>query len=128
MCYHHVYVSLPVDSRQHVLLRLVSPSDFEAVSSGTEVDLIKKATCSAVNIHNNKQYLVLGASGSEVTVGRSFKSVSLFSSLISSSSSSVCSNSDLLTFCPVGTVFLWTARPRWSCGPQTVALLSVWTT
>ncbi|XP_026199541.1 complement C5 [Anabas testudineus] len=47
--------------------------NFEAVSSGTEVDLIKKATCSAVNIHNNKQYLVLGASGSEVTVGRSFK-------------------------------------------------------
>ncbi|XP_040898542.1 complement C5 [Toxotes jaculatrix] len=42
--------------------------DFEAVSSGTEVDLVKKVTCSAVDIQNNKQYLVMGASGSEVTL------------------------------------------------------------
>ncbi|XP_018549132.1 complement C5 [Lates calcarifer] len=47
--------------------------DFEAVSSGTEVDLVKKTTCSAVDIQNGKQYLVMGASGSEVTLGQGFR-------------------------------------------------------
>lgn len=113
----------------HHLLLMISSSlvlsaDFEAVSSGTEVDLVKKATCSTVEIQNNKQYLVMGASGSEVAVGRGFRSVSLCFSL-SFSSISVWRDSDLLTFCPVGIVFLWTARPWWSCGPQTVVLLSV---
>uniref|UniRef100_A0A8P4G2F4 Complement component 5 n=1 Tax=Dicentrarchus labrax TaxID=13489 RepID=A0A8P4G2F4_DICLA len=42
--------------------------EFEAVSSGTQVEIIRKITCSAVDIQNNKQYLVLGASGSEVTL------------------------------------------------------------
>ncbi|KAE8292576.1 Complement C3 Complement C3 beta chain Complement C3 alpha chain [Larimichthys crocea] len=41
---------------------------FESMSSGTEVYLVKKATCSDVDIQNNKQYLVMGASGSEVKV------------------------------------------------------------
>ncbi|XP_070689559.1 complement C5 [Pempheris klunzingeri] len=47
--------------------------EFEAVSSGTEVDLVKKVTCSAVDIQNDKQYLVMGASGSEVTLSQGFK-------------------------------------------------------
>ncbi|XP_044053377.1 complement C5 [Siniperca chuatsi] len=47
--------------------------EFEAVSSGTEVDLVKKVTCSAVDIQNNKQYLVMGASGSEVKLGHGFR-------------------------------------------------------
>lgn len=63
--------------------------DFEAVSSGTEVDLVKKITCSAVDVQNNKQYLVMGASGSEVTVSHGLKSVSLYHSLTCSSSSSL---------------------------------------
>lgn len=67
--------------------------EFEAVSSGTEVDLVKRATCSAVDIQNNKQYLVMGASGSEVTLSHSFKSVSLHLSLTCSSSSSFASYS-----------------------------------
>ena len=49
---------------------------FEAVSSGTEMDLVKKATCSSVDIKNNKQYLVMGTSGSEVTLSQGSKSVS----------------------------------------------------
>ncbi|XP_070760148.1 complement C5 [Enoplosus armatus] len=47
--------------------------EFEGVSSGTEVDLIKKVTCNAVDIQNNKQYLVMGARGSEVTLSQGFK-------------------------------------------------------
>ncbi|XP_076588073.1 complement C5 [Chaetodon auriga] len=47
--------------------------EFEAVSSGTEVDLVKKVTCSAVDIQNSKQYLVMGASGAEVTLSHGFK-------------------------------------------------------
>ncbi|KAK5871764.1 hypothetical protein PBY51_004625 [Eleginops maclovinus] len=45
----------------------------EAVSSGSEVELVKKATCSSVDLQNNKQYLVMGASGSEVTLSQGFK-------------------------------------------------------
>ncbi|XP_069579966.1 complement C5 isoform X1 [Brachyistius frenatus] len=47
--------------------------DFEAVSSGTEVELVKKATCSGVDIQKARQYLVMGASGSEVTINNSFR-------------------------------------------------------
>ncbi|XP_078027275.1 complement C5 [Epinephelus lanceolatus] len=47
--------------------------EFETVSSGTEVELVKKVTCSAVDIQNNKQYLVMGASGSQVKLGQSIK-------------------------------------------------------
>ncbi|XP_042337246.1 complement C5-like [Plectropomus leopardus] len=47
--------------------------EFEAVSSGTEVELVKKVTCSAVDLQNNKQYLVMGAKGSEVTLSHAFK-------------------------------------------------------
>uniref|UniRef100_A0A667XN33 Complement component 5 n=1 Tax=Myripristis murdjan TaxID=586833 RepID=A0A667XN33_9TELE len=47
--------------------------ELEAVSSGTEVELVKKATCSSVEIQNNNQYLVMGASGSEIALGHSFK-------------------------------------------------------
>ncbi|KAK9521964.1 hypothetical protein VZT92_018466 [Zoarces viviparus] len=47
--------------------------EFEAVSSGTVVELVKKATCSAVDIQNNQQYLVMGARGSEVTLSQGFK-------------------------------------------------------
>ncbi|KAM8760671.1 complement C5 [Acanthopagrus schlegelii] len=50
-----------------------SDKEFEAVSSGTEVDLMKKITCSAVDIQNNKQYLVMGSSGSEVKLNQGFK-------------------------------------------------------
>ncbi|KAG7999644.1 Complement C5 [Nibea albiflora] len=46
---------------------------FESMSSGTEIYLVKKATCSDVDIQNNKQYLVMGASGSEVKVDGVFR-------------------------------------------------------
>ncbi|KAM9360733.1 complement C5 [Symphorus nematophorus] len=46
---------------------------FEAVSSGTEVELVKKITCSSVDVQNNNQYLVMGSSGSELTVNNHFK-------------------------------------------------------
>ncbi|KAM7390973.1 hypothetical protein PAMP_021696 [Pampus punctatissimus] len=42
--------------------------EFEAVSSGTEVELVKKVTCTSLDIQNNKQYLVMGSSGSEVAL------------------------------------------------------------
>lgn len=54
-------------------LFVLSLVEFEAVSSGTEVDLVKKITCSAVDIQNNKQYLVMGSSGSEVKLNQGFK-------------------------------------------------------
>uniref|UniRef100_UPI0037E7A380 complement C5 n=1 Tax=Semicossyphus pulcher TaxID=241346 RepID=UPI0037E7A380 len=47
--------------------------ELEAMSSGAEVDLVKKVTCSAVDIQNNKQYLVMGSRGSEVTLSQGFK-------------------------------------------------------
>lgn len=47
--------------------------EFEAVSSGTQVELVKKATCRSVEVQNNKQYLVMGSSGSEITLNHSFK-------------------------------------------------------
>lgn len=40
---------------------------------GTQVDLLKKATCSTVAIQNNRLYLVMGASGTEIIVSRSFR-------------------------------------------------------
>ncbi|XP_005755979.1 complement C5-like [Pundamilia nyererei] len=47
--------------------------DFEGVRSGTVVDLVKKATCSDMDIQNNRQYLLMGASGSEVTLDNNYK-------------------------------------------------------
>ncbi|XP_061585623.1 complement C5 [Cololabis saira] len=47
--------------------------ELEAVSSGTEVELLKKATCTGVDLQKNKQYLVMGSSGSEVRLDRSFR-------------------------------------------------------
>ncbi|KAG7490391.1 complement C5 [Solea senegalensis] len=47
--------------------------EFEAVSSGAEVELIKKATCTTVDIKNDHQYLVMGVSGSEVTLSHGFR-------------------------------------------------------
>ncbi|XP_069379296.1 complement C5 isoform X2 [Paralichthys olivaceus] len=47
--------------------------EFEAVSSGTEVELVKKITCSHVDVHSQKQYLVTGARGSEVTLSHGFR-------------------------------------------------------
>lgn len=71
----------------------LAPVEFEAMSSGTEVELVKKATCSAVDVQNNKQYLVMGARGSEVTLSHGFRSVPLHVSLTCSCSSSVASSS-----------------------------------
>ncbi|XP_029283794.1 complement C5-like [Cottoperca gobio] len=64
--------------------------EFEAVSSGTEVELVKKVTCSAVDLQNSKQYLVMGASGSEVTLSQGFKSVSSTSPLRGACVGAVC--------------------------------------
>lgn len=46
---------------------------FAAVRAGTRVELLKKATCGTVSVQNNRQYLVMGASGTEVIVNRSFR-------------------------------------------------------
>ncbi|XP_053181385.1 complement C5 [Scomber japonicus] len=47
--------------------------ELEAVSPDSEVDLIKKITCSSVEIQTGKQYLVMGSRGSEVTLSDSYK-------------------------------------------------------
>ncbi|XP_035021114.1 complement C5 isoform X2 [Hippoglossus stenolepis] len=47
--------------------------EFEALSSGTEVELVKKITCSHVDVHSQKQYLVTGARGSEVRLSHGFR-------------------------------------------------------
>ena len=59
----------------------MSAVEFEAVSPGTQVELVKKVTCSSADMQNNKQYLVMGSSGSELPVDNGFKSVSLDRSL-----------------------------------------------
>uniref|UniRef100_A0A3B5PRK1 Complement C5 n=1 Tax=Xiphophorus maculatus TaxID=8083 RepID=A0A3B5PRK1_XIPMA len=41
----------------------------EAAGPGSDLDLVKKVTCSSVDLQNNQQYLVLGSRGSEVTQG-----------------------------------------------------------
>ncbi|KAG7217738.1 hypothetical protein INR49_020962 [Caranx melampygus] len=45
-------------------------NQFDAVSGGTELQLVKKATCGTVDIHLGKQYLVMGAHGSVVKLGQ----------------------------------------------------------
>uniref|UniRef100_A0A3Q1GK75 Complement C5 n=1 Tax=Acanthochromis polyacanthus TaxID=80966 RepID=A0A3Q1GK75_9TELE len=48
-------------------------SNLEAVSSGTEVELVKKATCSSVDLQKDKQYLVMGGGGAELRLDQSFR-------------------------------------------------------
>ncbi|KAM9391787.1 complement C5 [Pholidichthys leucotaenia] len=48
-------------------------TDLEAVRRDSEVELVRKVTCSDVNIQTGQQYLVIGASGIEVKIGTSFK-------------------------------------------------------
>ncbi|MEQ2305116.1 hypothetical protein AMECASPLE_034260 [Ameca splendens] len=52
---------------------LKKSKEFDALGPGTDLDLVKKATCNGVDLQNNKQYLVMGSSGSEVTHSGSFK-------------------------------------------------------
>ncbi|KAM9701196.1 complement C5-like [Menidia menidia] len=47
--------------------------EFEAVRQGTEVNLVKKATCNGVELRDNQQYMVIGSSGSEYSEGSVFK-------------------------------------------------------
>lgn len=61
------------------------PPAFETVSAGSHVELLKKATCGTVGVQNNRLYLVMGASGTEVIVKRSFRSASAASSTSSGS-------------------------------------------
>ncbi|KAF7650015.1 hypothetical protein LDENG_00132840 [Lucifuga dentata] len=55
------------------IVEVLKNSDFETVSSGSEVELVKKTTCSSVDIQTNRQYLLMGARGSEVTLSHSVK-------------------------------------------------------
>uniref|UniRef100_A0A3B3YPQ7 NTR domain-containing protein n=1 Tax=Poecilia mexicana TaxID=48701 RepID=A0A3B3YPQ7_9TELE len=50
-----------------LVLVLVLVPVLEAASPGSNLDLVKKVTCSSVELQNNQQYLVLGSGGSEVT-------------------------------------------------------------
>ncbi|XP_054867538.1 complement C5 [Amphiprion ocellaris] len=50
-----------------------SDKDLEAVSSGTDVELVKKATCSSVDLQKDKQYLVMGGGGAELRLDQSFR-------------------------------------------------------
>uniref|UniRef100_A0A3B3YJ26 Uncharacterized protein n=1 Tax=Poecilia mexicana TaxID=48701 RepID=A0A3B3YJ26_9TELE len=52
-----------------LVLVLVLVPVLEAASPGSNLDLVKKVTCSSVELQNNQQYLVLGSGGSEVTQG-----------------------------------------------------------
>ncbi|XP_017281314.1 complement C5 [Kryptolebias marmoratus] len=52
---------------------LKNSEEFEAVRVRTEVELVKKATCSGVDLQNNKQYLVMGSQGSEVNHNNQLK-------------------------------------------------------
>lgn len=61
------------------------------------VDLVKKATCSGMDIQNNRQYLLMGASGSEVTVDNNYKSV--FLSLSVTCCSSRLAEAELVCSC-----------------------------
>uniref|UniRef100_A0A665VZD0 Anaphylatoxin-like domain-containing protein n=1 Tax=Echeneis naucrates TaxID=173247 RepID=A0A665VZD0_ECHNA len=56
---HDVTVSL--------CILLFFPVEFENVNSGTEVNLIKKATCKIVDIQVGRHYLVMGASGAKLS-------------------------------------------------------------
>ncbi|RVE68783.1 hypothetical protein OJAV_G00094840 [Oryzias javanicus] len=47
--------------------------DLEALNPKSEVELVKKATCTSINLQDNKQYLVFGSRGSEIQNGRHFK-------------------------------------------------------
>uniref|UniRef100_H3CK04 Complement component 5 n=1 Tax=Tetraodon nigroviridis TaxID=99883 RepID=H3CK04_TETNG len=50
-----------------------SDKELEAVSSGTPVELVKRATCTSVEIQENQQYLLMGSGGSEIRLERSFR-------------------------------------------------------
>ncbi|XP_067377606.1 complement C5 isoform X2 [Channa argus] len=72
---------------------------FEGVTVGAEIDLVKKVTCSAVDIQINRQYLVMGASGSEVKHGPGFRyRLPLDSEAVVDLWPSDCSSSDCETY------------------------------
>lgn len=104
-----------------------SLSAFEAVNAGTRVELLKKATCSTVTIQNNRLYLVMGVSGTEVIINRSFRSVSIpfhFHQNLFQLPAVSCFYL-LCCFAPAGIASLWTRTRWWSCGPQSAAHQSV---
>ncbi|XP_077378953.1 complement C5 isoform X2 [Festucalex cinctus] len=60
------FVSFTANVRQ--VLKNVSPA-FAALGLDSEVELIKKVTCTSVGVDIDQQYLLMGSSGSEVRVG-----------------------------------------------------------
>ncbi|KAJ0068245.1 hypothetical protein NL108_018179 [Boleophthalmus pectinirostris] len=50
-----------------------SEGDFGSVSGGSEVDFIKKTTCSSVDLQKNQQYLISGSSGLEVVHNQNYR-------------------------------------------------------
>lgn len=99
---------------------LLCVADLEALNPKSEVELVKKATCTSINLQDNKQYLVFGSRGSEVQNGRHFKWVCLCLSL--TSGPGVCKAHVL---CPSGIAWPWIRRHWWSSCRQTAALTCV---
>ncbi|XP_047448971.1 complement C5 [Mugil cephalus] len=60
-------------SVEEVLRRPARGVELDAVAQGTEVELVKKATCNGVNLQDDKQYLVMGTSGTEVALTQGYK-------------------------------------------------------
>lgn len=106
----------------HLLSLSRSPA-FAAVRAGTRVELLKKATCGTVSIQSNRQYLVMGASGTEVIINRSFRSVSVLLRLLLNLLQLPAVSCFYLPRCsaPAGIASLWTQTRWWSCGPQSAA-------
>ena len=95
------------------------------MSSGTQVELVKKASCWSVELQEEQMYLLMGSRGSEISLEHSVRWGLLLLLLLRLLRL-------LLPASPVrwrpGTPSLWTPRRCWSCGLLTVALRSVWTT
>uniref|UniRef100_A0A3P8U9M4 Alpha-2-macroglobulin bait region domain-containing protein n=1 Tax=Amphiprion percula TaxID=161767 RepID=A0A3P8U9M4_AMPPE len=58
---------------QHPSMDPSASENLEAVNSGTDVELVKKATCSSVDLQKDKQYLVMGGGGAELRLDQSFR-------------------------------------------------------
>lgn len=48
-------------------------AELEAVSSGTQVELVKRATCTSVEVREGQQYLLMGSRGSQSRLEHSLR-------------------------------------------------------
>ncbi|CAN9512877.1 unnamed protein product [Ophioblennius macclurei] len=78
------------------VLKNTEPS-LEVVRSGTEVQLVKKVSCSSVDLQKDQQYLVMGASGTQIQGGSRYR-LPLDSDVLVALWPAVCGSPECLSY------------------------------